>query len=115
MECKRKKLSLAKLLLCMGMIVAYLSSATLPSQLVSAATMKTPASIQTWLDSVKNKTVKSSGGFGGECVDLARLYSQSVLGNDIGSATISGGAKDYATQSEERRVGKECRSRWSPY
>src|SRR2546430_14797203 len=23
--------------------------------------------------------------------------------------------KDDATRSEERRVGKECRSRWSPY
>src|SRR2546422_10686651 len=23
--------------------------------------------------------------------------------------------KDTATRSEERRVGKECRSRWSPY
>ena len=22
---------------------------------------------------------------------------------------------DYPTRSEERRVGKECRSRWSPY
>ena len=22
---------------------------------------------------------------------------------------------DYYTRSEERRVGKECRSRWSPY
>ena len=22
---------------------------------------------------------------------------------------------DYTTRSEERRVGKECRSRWSPY
>ena len=22
---------------------------------------------------------------------------------------------DQATRSEERRVGKECRSRWSPY
>ena len=22
---------------------------------------------------------------------------------------------DYSTRSEERRVGKECRSRWSPY
>ena len=22
---------------------------------------------------------------------------------------------DYLTRSEERRVGKECRSRWSPY
>src|SRR3712207_9270319 len=23
--------------------------------------------------------------------------------------------EDYALRSEERRVGKECRSRWSPY
>ena len=22
---------------------------------------------------------------------------------------------DFSTRSEERRVGKECRSRWSPY
>ena len=25
------------------------------------------------------------------------------------------GAVDVMTRSEERRVGKECRSRWSPY
>src|SRR5256886_12078296 len=25
------------------------------------------------------------------------------------------GPKDYGVRSEERRVGKECRSRWSPY
>ena len=24
-------------------------------------------------------------------------------------------AKDFEMRSEERRVGKECRSRWSPY
>src|SRR5258708_14339927 len=27
----------------------------------------------------------------------------------------SAGAHGLATRSEERRVGKECRSRWSPY
>ena len=35
-----------------------------------------------------------------------------------GSANCSGSDKkhaDYLTRSEERRVGKECRSRWSPY
>src|SRR5438445_5189930 len=32
---------------------------------------------------------------------------------DIGGA-VSGGAR-YEPRSEERRVGKECRSRWSPY
>ena len=29
--------------------------------------------------------------------------------DDIGKRT------PYRTRSEERRVGKECRSRWSPY
>ena len=30
-------------------------------------------------------------------------------------ATIAGGGKFSCLRSEERRVGKECRSRWSPY
>ena len=29
--------------------------------------------------------------------------------------TIDGLAYEQDTRSEERRVGKECRSRWSPY
>ena len=28
---------------------------------------------------------------------------------------FAGGVHDYFSRSEERRVGKECRSRWSPY
>src|SRR3712207_8240714 len=30
-------------------------------------------------------------------------------------AEAFGGERDLADRSEERRVGKECRSRWSPY
>src|ERR1041385_3110290 len=30
-------------------------------------------------------------------------------------ASIRKGAYDFIERSEERRVGKECRSRWSPY
>ena len=30
-------------------------------------------------------------------------------------AVLSGGGQDIQLRSEERRVGKECRSRWSPY
>ena len=30
-------------------------------------------------------------------------------------AVILGVSKDSVARSEERRVGKECRSRWSPY
>ena len=28
---------------------------------------------------------------------------------------VSNEIKEYVLRSEERRVGKECRSRWSPY
>ena len=36
------------------------------------------------------------------------------IGIDIKSSGMSGSMK-LMTRSEERRVGKECRSRWSPY
>src|SRR5258706_180260 len=34
-----------------------------------------------------------------------------AIGTNPGSGTLTGGG----ARSEERRVGKECRSRWSPY
>ena len=39
-----------------------------------------------------------------------------LAGRDLkpGVAALSAGASDMS-RSEERRVGKECRSRWSPY
>ena len=42
--------------------------------------------------------------------EINELATKWGLGN-IGKATII----DPETRSEERRVGKECRSRWSPY
>ena len=51
---------------------------------------------------------------------------QVIIGNDVASAyaaivakhkieNSSDGKKVEKARSEERRVGKECRSRWSPY
>src|SRR5207302_5962802 len=34
---------------------------------------------------------------------------------DAAHARRAGGARPARARSEERRVGKECRSRWSPY
>ena len=38
--------------------------------------------------------------------DVVNVYSEKDLARII---------REYLTRSEERRVGKECRSRWSPY
>ena len=43
--------------------------------------------------------------------ELALVVSAKIE-DDARTATVEK-AKDY--RSEERRVGKECRSRWSPY
>ena len=36
------------------------------------------------------------------------------MGDTVGGPIYIGGDKEKS-RSEERRVGKECRSRWSPY
>src|SRR2546429_4359955 len=47
---------------------------------------------------------------------LANIYASLELGVATFDASVAGlGGCPYAARSEERRVGKECRSRWSPY
>src|SRR5574341_2410618 len=41
-------------------------------------------------------------------------FARGVVGY-ISDSSIPGASYDAANRSEERRVGKECRSRWSPY
>src|SRR5256885_12019491 len=52
-----------------------------------------------------------------EALDIARGVDTRLLSSDLAwaefrAALLKEGA---GTRSEERRVGKECRSRWSPY
>ena len=50
-----------------------------------------------------------------KCGDIMRIYldiDDNGIINDVKFKTFGCGA---AVRSEERRVGKECRSRWSPY
>ena len=65
---------------------------------------------------LKEQTV-SCNGHGG----FAREYSHGV-GKESGALlqlginqSVAGAQQEYQHRSEERRVGKECRSRWSPY
>ena len=55
--------------------------------------------------------------------DLYRFYNQAIFGGELSDCIVNmsrhGGAYGFFEanrwRSEERRVGKECRSRWSPY
>ena len=38
-----------------------------------------------------------------------------IIGEVVEGKLSSGALEIIAKRSEERRVGKECRSRWSPY
>ena len=38
-----------------------------------------------------------------------------VIFDTAGTLSVGGVRHAFTTRSEERRVGKECRSRWSPY
>ena len=49
-----------------------------------------------------------------EVIDLFKEDKLSFYNIDFHSNDPNG-EKFYAERSEERRVGKECRSRWSPY
>ena len=59
----------------------------------------------------KHRKLKMLLQFGGH-VELDETPWQAVL-REI--AEESGYDKNQRSRSEERRVGKECRSRWSPY
>src|SRR5256885_5280659 len=47
--------------------------------------------------------------------DHATGYYRVAYSPELLSADLAGGGKSLRPRSEERRVGKECRSRWSPY
>ena len=51
---------------------------------------------------------------------LSQIQNQEVVEGTVVSinkreVVVNIGYKSETTRSEERRVGKECRSRWSPY
>ena len=58
-------------------------------------------------ESAKNMIASVSDGFYDNSYVGKWLYE--VMGQEYDTA------REIAERSEERRVGKECRSRWSPY
>src|SRR5256885_6083537 len=49
------------------------------------------------------------------CEGAGRNQEPSLHGKPPGATRNAGAQAMYFRRSEERRVGKECRSRWSPY
>ena len=45
---------------------------------------------------------------------LEKVFRE-VIKEEFELILVDDGSKDRSFRSEERRVGKECRSRWSPY
>ena len=60
-------------------------------------------SLQNSGTAASSETRKSEFGESGTVADSAGTYSKADIENKL------------LCRSEERRVGKECRSRWSPY
>ena len=63
------------------------------------------------IDSLAQKKNKTEVNY------LDKISLNGLKWRSVGPALTSGRVSDIAVnpRSEERRVGKECRSRWSPY
>src|SRR5260370_3629083 len=64
-------------------------------------------------DALKDMVVVVTGATGGIGRAIAWLFAR--LGAHVVLVGRNQTKLDVLTRSEERRVGKECRSRWSPY
>ena len=54
-------------------------------------------------------------GPAGVTLAIAHACNAELVGIDLTEDMLRQGLRNVRARSEERRVGKECRSRWSPY
>src|SRR5256885_9128411 len=70
--------------------------------------------ICTWASDLKGRKIRVNAVSPGP-IDTAGLRRLQQANSDQLNEYFSGTVPLGRTRSEERRVGKECRSRWSPY
>ena len=63
--------------------------------------------------SIEQIAVIGAGTMGNGIAQVCAVAGYQVLLVDVSDAALERGVATL--RSEERRVGKECRSRWSPY
>ena len=49
------------------------------------------------------------------CMKITQLFAREQYNADVYDGLLRDSKRAWYSRSEERRVGKECRSRWSPY
>ena len=59
--------------------------------------------------------IDNLGAYGQPKIDAKNAGGVDQLITNVEAAAIARTASSLSSRSEERRVGKECRSRWSPY
>ena len=84
-----------------GAIVVYKLQAV-----ETMAEIKKTAEFDKWLDGLRDTKARAK-----VLVRIQRLAG----GNPGDVGPVGDGISEMRIRSEERRVGKECRSRWSPY
>src|SRR5258706_212871 len=98
------------------------SNATVSQYTIGAAgalAPMTPATVPAGVAGTTSITVDPSGRYayvanGGVGVYQYTIGATGAL-TPMTPATVAAGTNPVSVRSEERRVGKECRSRWSPY
>ena len=64
---------------------------------------------------VENMIVSSADLSNSDKTDGFLKKTHAFVKGDFSGAFLQAGVAELTMRSEERRVGKECRSRWSPY
>ena len=73
-----------------------------------------------WDVTITGKSDATVNGVPVEMVVPTNVYSSvfqhlATAARQAGRPVLARGVDETTTRSEERRVGKECKSRWSPY
>jgi hypothetical protein len=95
---------------------AWSKASTVPATVtskVTAALLTPPGGISGGLGGGEGSGGEGGGGSGGG--GEGRIVGGGEGGGGEGGGGEGGGGEGGGERSEERRVGKECRSRWSPY
>ena len=102
-----------------ALVAAVLVAAAVTAQTVSQLTVSAPVAGTSTEDPEAIRTVEVSvaiaGGDRTAAKKSARSLAVRVALREYLELQVPPGALKAKVRSEERRVGKECRSRWSPY